>query len=226
MAEIKLTVQQQEVIDNRGGALLVSAAAGSGKTRVLIDRVLKRVAEEQCNVDDFLMITFTQAAAAELRGKLIARLSEKLSECPNDRHLQQQMSRVYSAQISTVHSFCASLLREYTHVLDLPVDFRLCDEQEAEALRERVMETLLEGAYTRNDENIMAAVDMLGAGRDDRKLPKQILKCYTLLSASRSPEAAFEKLWAQWQEETLTVAPWLNYLPYTQSLLELDDFSL
>lgn len=212
MAEIKLTVQQQEVIDNRGGALLVSAAAGSGKTRVLIDRVLKRVAEEQCNVDDFLMITFTQAAAAELRGKLIARLSEKLSECPNDRHLQQQMSRVYSAQISTVHSFCASLLREYTHVLDLPVDFRLCDEQEAEALRERVMETLLEGAYTRNDENIMAAVDMLGAGRDDRKLPKQILKCYTLLSASRSPEAAFEKLWAQWQEETLTVAPWLNYL--------------
>ncbi len=212
MAEIQLTVQQQEVINNRGGALLVSAAAGSGKTRVLIDRVLKRVAEEQCNVDDFLMITFTQAAAAELRGKLIARLSEKLADCPNDRHLQQQMSRVYSAQISTVHSFCSSLLREYTHLLDLPVDFRLCDEQETDALRERVMDKLLEDAYTRKNEDITAAVDMLGAGRDDRKLPKQILKCCDLLSSSRNRDAALEKLLRQWQEENLTIAPWLDYL--------------
>lgn len=212
MAEIQLTTEQKEVVNNRGGALLVSAAAGSGKTRVLIDRVLKRVAEDQCNVDDFLMITFTQAAAAELRGKLIARLSEKLAECPNDRHLQQQMSRVYSAQISTVHSFCASLLREYTHLLDLPVDFRLCDEQEGEALQERVMDKLLEDAYTRKDGDLTAAVDMLGAGRDDRKLPKQIKKCCDMLSASRNPEALLEKLWGQWQESGITIAPWLDYL--------------
>lgn len=71
MADIKLTPQQQAVVDNRGGALLVSAAAGSGKTKVLIDRVFKRVTEEQANLDDFLLITFTQAAASELRGKLV-----------------------------------------------------------------------------------------------------------------------------------------------------------
>lgn len=109
MAELILTKEQQAVVDNRGGALLVSAAAGSGKTKVLVDRVLGRVADpaERCNVDDFLMITYTQAAAAELRGKLVAALSERLAEQPENRHLQRQMSRVYLAQISTVHAFCA-----------------------------------------------------------------------------------------------------------------------
>ena len=79
MAEIILTKEQQAVVENRGGTLLVSAAAGSGKTKVLIDRILRRVETEQKNVDDFLMITFSTAAASELRGKLIAQLSKELA---------------------------------------------------------------------------------------------------------------------------------------------------
>ncbi len=204
MAEIKLTQEQNAVVNDRSGTLLVSAAAGSGKTRVLIDRVLKRVMEEGCNVDDFLMITFTQAAAAELRGKLIAGLSEQLALTPQNRHLQEQMSRVYLAQISTVHAFCAVLLREYAHELELPADFRVCDEQEAQGLRERVMQSLLEDVYREKDEDHGAAVDIFGAGRDDKALPALIFKCYDDLCCHRDPEGALNELRERLQYERYT----------------------
>ena len=143
MPEYQLTKEQQAVVDDRGGTLLVSAAAGSGKTMVLIDRVLALVQETQCDLDRFLMITYTQAAAAELRGKLIARLSDALALNPDDRNLQRQMSRVYLTQmsrvyltqISTVHSFCATVLRDYAHILDLPAEFSVCDDEEGKKLR-------------------------------------------------------------------------------------------
>ena len=109
MAEIVLTPGQRAAVESRGCALLVAAAAGSGKTRVLIDRVLDQVIREGRCVDEFLLITFTQAAAAELRGKLLAELNRRLAADPENRHLQRQLSRVYLAQISTVHSFCAAM---------------------------------------------------------------------------------------------------------------------
>ena len=195
MAEIKLTREQQAVVDNRGGTLLVSAAAGSGKTKVLIDRVLKRV-EEGSNVDDFLIITFTNAAAAELREKLIARLSECLAKEPDNRHLQQQMNRVYLAQISTVHGFCGTLLREYAHELDIPCDFRICDDQEAASMEERAMVDMLEKAYEdcSGDEEITEALNMLGAGRDDRRLPGMVSKIYRNVRCWRNPGKRLQEL--------------------------------
>ena len=103
MAE-KLTPQQAMAVSNRGGKLLVSAAAGSGKTKVLVDRLLSYMtdAKDPANLDDFLIITYTKAAAAELRGKIAAKLSERIAEEPENRHLQQQMQRLYLAKISTV----------------------------------------------------------------------------------------------------------------------------
>lgn len=195
MAEIILTEEQQAVVSHRGSALLVSAAAGSGKTKVLVDRVLRRVEEEQKNLDDFLMITFTQPAAAELRGKLIDRLSEQLSLHPNDRHLQKQMSRVYLAQISTVHAFCGSLLRDYAHVLDLPADFRITDEQEAQRLRTRVMEQLLEQTYAaQQDAEVSDCLRILSTGRDDAVLAGLIEKVYRDLQCWQDPEQRLRQL--------------------------------
>ncbi len=195
MAEIVLTKEQQAVIDNRGGTLLISAAAGSGKTKVLIDRVLKRVLEGS-NVDEFLLITFTQAAAAELRGKMIAQLNELLSKRPDDRHLQKQMNRIYLAKISTVHAFCASLLREYAHLLDIPADFRTAEDSETELLKDAAMQNMLEQAYLmmENDEAIAAALDMLGAGRDDRALPELIFDVYDSVQCWREPKERIEEL--------------------------------
>ena len=94
MAEIRLTEQQRAAVENRGGSLLVSAAAGSGKTKVLVERVFSYLTEEHCHVDDFLIITYTRAAAAELRGKLAAELASRVAQSPGDRHLRAQMYRV------------------------------------------------------------------------------------------------------------------------------------
>ena len=114
MAEIKLTPQQQLAVDSEGGALLVSAAAGSGKTKVLVDRVMRRLCDpnDPKNISSFLIITYTKAAAGELRGKIAAAIGQELTRQPDNRHLQRQLSRIYLAQISTVHSFCTAMLRD------------------------------------------------------------------------------------------------------------------
>ena len=142
----KLTQQQLAAVKDRGRGLLVSAAAGSGKTKVLVERLFSYVECEGADLDDFLIITYTRAAAAELRGKIAAALGERLQSDPSNAHLQRQLLRVYRADIKTVDAFCASLLRENCHLLGedehhrtLRPDFRVLDEQEAEALRRRVL---------------------------------------------------------------------------------------
>lgn len=195
MAKFELTTAQKAVVDNRGGTLLVSAAAGSGKTAVLVDRVLKRVAEGR-SVDKFLLITFTQAAASELRGKLIAALSERLAEEPNNRHLQHQLNQVYLTQISTVHAFCGVLLREYAHTLNLSADFRILDDNEAGLLRQTAMDTVLDQVYAalRDDGEIFAALELFGEGRNDKELPVLIERIYENLQCRKDPKAEAEKL--------------------------------
>ena len=132
MAE-KLTPAQEEAVKNRGGKLLVSAAAGSGKTKVLVDRLLGYLEDKQdpANLDEFLMITYTRAAAAELRAKIAAKLTEHIARDPENRHLQKQLQRLYLTEISTVHGFCADILKEYAYRLDLDADFRVADETPA-----------------------------------------------------------------------------------------------
>ena len=181
MAE-KLTPQQKQAVEFRGGRLLVSAAAGSGKTKVLVDRLLGYLTDpvQPANLDDFLIITYTKAAAAELRGKIASKLTERIAADPENRHLQRQMQRLYLAKISTVHSFCGDLLREYAYQMDLAPDFRVGDENECRELREQAMQEVLEQAYqhTREDPDFCTFVDTQGLGRDDRKVPEIVEKVY------------------------------------------------
>ena len=185
-----LTEEQRRVVENRGGELLVSAAAGSGKTRVLVERLLQRVTEEGLNIDDFLVITYTRAAAAELRERVAQELTQRLAEQPGDRHLRRQTTLVYRAQISTIHSFCANLLRESGHMLGLDGDFRLCDEGEGKVIRTRVLEELLERKYTGLDpeSEFAALVDTLAAGRDDRNLEEIVLDVFLRVQSHPDPE--------------------------------------
>ena len=191
MAE-KLTPQQEMAVKNRGGKLLVSAAAGSGKTKVLVDRLMAYLLDpaEPANLDDFLIITYTKAAASELRGKIAAKLTEHLAADPENRHLQRQMQRLYLTKISTVHSFCADILREYAYRLDLAPDFRVADENECRQLRDTCMARMLDEAYENGaeDKDFRTFVDSQGLGRDDRLVPEILLKVYDSARCHLDPE--------------------------------------
>lgn len=190
MAE-KLTIQQQMAVDDRGGMLLVSAAAGSGKTKVLVDRLMKYLTDEKdpANIDEFLIITYTKAAAAELRAKIGAKLTERIAAEPENKHLQKQMQRLYLTKISTVHGFCSDLLREYAYRLDLNADFRVADENECREMRELSMQAVLEQAYDDPNADFRAFVDTQGIGRDDRQVPTLVEKVFDAASCHKDPKA-------------------------------------
>lgn len=196
MAE-KLTPQQAEAVHNRGGKLLVSAAAGSGKTKVLVDRLLGFITDpiKPANVDDFLIITYTKAAAAELRGKIAVKLAEHIALHPDNRHLQRQMQRLYLAKISTVHAFCGDLLREFSYQLDIPAGFRVADETECVVLRQRVLEDMLNSAYAQEeqDTDFLAFMETQGLGRTDRFVPEIIQRVYDSSRCHLNPEQWLEK---------------------------------
>ncbi len=192
MAE-KLTPQQKMAVENRGGKLLVSAAAGSGKTKVLVDRLMGYLTDpaNPANLDDFLIITYTKAAAAELRGKIAAKLTERIAEDPQNRHLQRQLQRLYLTKISTVHAFCGDILREHAYIVDIPPDFRVADENECRQLRADVLNRVLDKAYETisEDTDLQSFVDTQGMGRDDRLLPDIILKVYDSARCHIQPES-------------------------------------
>lgn len=208
-----LTEEQQKIVDDRGGELLVSAAAGSGKTRVLVERLLDRVTKEGLDIDRFLVITYTKAAAAELRGRIAQELSDRLAQTPNDRHLRRQTTLVYRAQISTIHSFCAALLRESGHLLDLDPDFRLCDEGEGHVLMGQVLEEVLDKRYEdlTEDSPFALLVDTLSAGRDDSRLAQIVVDIFGRVQSHPDPARWLERQKGLWRLEgisDLTQTPW------------------
>lgn len=193
----KLTPQQQMAVVDRGGKLLVSAAAGSGKTKVLVDRLIRYLNDpvSPANLDDFLIITYTKAAASELRGKIASKLTELIAKFPENRHLRQQMQRLYLTKICTVHSFCGDVLREFAFNLDIAPDFRVCDENEALQLQLQVMDKILDDAYNNaaDDPDFCAFIDTQGLGRDDRQIPQIILSVYQSARCHLDPNK-----WLQW----------------------------
>ena len=197
----KLSVQQQSAVDDRGGDLLVSAAAGSGKTRVLVDRLISYLTDpvSPANIDDFLIITYTKAAAAELRGKIAAKLSEKIADEPENRHLQKQMQRLYLAKISTVHAFCSDLLRDYAYRLDISADFRVAEENECLELQLCVIDQILNTAYENvaSDPCFCSFIDTQGLGRDDRQIPEIMIQVYNSARCHLNPE--------KWLDDCLAV---------------------
>lgn len=209
MAE-QLTPQQKMAVVNRGGKLLVSAAAGSGKTKVLVDRLMSYLCDpvDPANIDEFLIITFTQAAAAELRAKIGSKLSEKLAENPENRHLQQQFQRLYMTQISTVHAFCGNLLRQFAYQLDISADFRMDSENECKQLRAETVQQVLEQAYQtiHEEPEVAAFIDTLGVGRNDGKIPELILSVYDSSRCHLDPDGWLEGCLQAVDTEDLTDA--------------------
>ena len=190
MAERTWTVQQRQCIDARGGTVLVSAAAGSGKTSVLVQRVITRITDPQepVDVDRLLVVTFTKAAAAEMKQRLASALTQLQAEHPDDRRLQRQQMLLPRANISTVHSFCANLLREYFHLLDLSPQFKVAEAAETALLREEALSEIAEECYREKDPVFLELSALLGCGRDDRGLFRTVQKLYDFVQSHPFPE--------------------------------------
>lgn len=210
MADFQPTSAQKAAIEARGGAVLVSAGAGSGKTKVLTERLMKYILDEDhpVSISTFVIITFTKAAAAELKGRITSELSRAASDgntSPEKReYLRRQQALCAQAQIGTIHSFCASVLRENGHELALPSDFRILSEERAAAIQERTLEKLLNERYERMREypGFEELVNSVGVGRDDKKLAEFVLQLYSKMQCHAHPEK-----WAQARLDELRGEP-------------------
>ena len=187
---VKWTEEQQKVIDLRDRNILVSAAAGSGKTAVLVERIIQRLTEEEhpVDVDRLLIVTFTEAAAAEMKERIGAAIEKKLQERPGDARLEQQATLVHSAAITTIHSFCLSVIRDHFHVIGIDPGFRIAEEGELKLLQQDVLDEMLEECYAEGTEDFLDFVERFGAGRNDRKIEGLILKLYEYSRSYPQPE--------------------------------------
>ena len=192
----KWTDDQQDAIDARGGTLLVSAAAGSGKTAVLVQRVIERItAQDGCDADRLLVVTFTKAAATEMKQRIASRISELLAERPDDLRLQRQKLLLERARISTVHSFCSDLIRENFSQLGVSPTFRIATEDEMLLLCDRAAQETAEEAYAtaRADGGFRELVELFAGDRDDRRLTDTVRRLYDFVRSHPFPE--------QWRDE-------------------------
>lgn len=223
MGDMKWTQDQQKVIDLRDRNILVSAAAGSGKTAVLVERIVQEVTqgEHPIDIDRLLVVTFTKAAAAEMRQRVGRALEERLIEYPGDKRLQRQLSLLHNAQITTIDSFCQNIIRNYFHVIDLDPVFRVADDTEIKIMKQEVLEQILEECYENaalepeKEESIqyLAMVDMLSTGRDDSAVEGLILELHNMSQSAPWPSDWLdqaEKLYVYENMDTLEQAPWLQ----------------
>ena len=205
MAEFKPTEAQRAAIEERARPVLVSAGAGSGKTRVLIERLMAYITDPAApvEIDSFLIITYTRAAAGEVRGRITEELAHRLRADPGNARLRRQSALIRRAQIGTIDSFCAELLRENCQAAGLSPDFRILDEERAEAMRQSCLERVLEDAYTdiENDPDFRLLADTVGEGRDDSALASLILELHTKMQCH-----AFPARWAE-EQTALLAAP-------------------
>ena len=200
MADIKFTPDQSRAIDHKEGALLVSAAAGSGKTAVLVERAVRILCREEdpVDADRLLIVTFTRAAAASLRAKLSQRLSAELAKNPGSSHLRRQRMLLQRAAICTIDSYCLQLLQTHFSALDIPADFTTADGPQLAQLRRQALADALESAY--GDPDFCAFADLYGKGRSDAMASRVVEQLHDFLSSMPRPEKTLERFCTDWEE--------------------------
>lgn len=187
------TKAQKAVIENRTGTLLVSAAAGSGKTAVLVQRILEWVIQDNKNIDEFLVVTFTRAAAAQMRNKIRNALEALQEQQPENQHVIKQLSLIHRAGITTIDSFCKEIVMEHFQELEIDPSMRIMDETEEKLMQEDVLEGVLEQAYEKQSEAMMELHQYLNAIRTDENLRNLIRRLHRQADSFPYPE--------QWLEE-------------------------
>ncbi|HIX69089.1 MAG TPA: helicase-exonuclease AddAB subunit AddA [Candidatus Anaerostipes excrementavium] len=184
------TKEQQKVIDQRDADILVSAAAGSGKTAVLVERIIQKITDEEhpLDVDRLLVVTYTKAAAGEMRERIEAALDRKVQENPGNHHFVRQLSLIHKAQITTIHSFCMNLIRDYFYVLGIDPNITPGEEGQLSVMREEVLDEILEEAYEKRDPGFIELVESYSPGRNDQILGQYVMSLYQKARSHVRPE--------------------------------------
>lgn len=187
---VEFTKEQQKVIDLRDRNILVSAAAGSGKTAVLVERIIQMILDEKrpVDIDRLLVVTFTNAAAAEMRERIGRAIDRKLEQQPDNAHLQKQAALLHNAQITTIDSFCLFVIRNNFNDIGLDPGFRVADEGELKLMKQDVLTELLESKYGERDEHFLDCVEYFTGGSNDRALEEYIEKLYEFSMSNPWPE--------------------------------------
>lgn len=218
---VSWTTEQQQVIDLRNRNILVSAAAGSGKTAVLVERIVKIITDKNhpVDIDHLLIVTFTNAAAAEMRERIGNAIEKALDEQPGDEHLLRQLTLIHNAQITTIDSFCLYVVRNHFHEIDLEPNFRIGDEGELKLLREDVLGRVLEQNYEEPSEAFSDFVEGYASGRTDAALNEMILQLYEFSRSYPWPEKWLDSFVGAYRigtREELDRAEWLA--PLTENI--------
>ena len=197
------TNEQLKAIDSRDGTVLVSAAAGSGKTAVLVERVIRRLMDKDrpCSADRLLIVTFTRAATQQMRERIYQAISEKLKENPDDAHLKRQLIMLPFAKISTIDSFCNDIVRENFHNIDLTPDYKLLEGAQLKLVEADAMSRTLDELYRENSEQFRELLNILASGTDDSALSDLIVRLYDNSTAFARPEVWLRSLTEEYDSD-------------------------
>lgn len=203
------SIEQEQAIDIHGKDILVAAAAGSGKTSVLVERVIRKIISGKCNINEILLVTFTNAAASEMRERISLALEKQLTGA----QLEYQAALFAGASISTLHSFCQNIIRQYFHLIDLDPQFRLATEQETLILRHEVFEELLDEYYAQGEATFLELVDCYGDERGDSNLYEYVNELHRFALAQPFPRQWLEKLPSEYKvDQDIEQAQWFLYI--------------
>ena len=221
--ERKWTKEQKQVIDLRDCNILVSAAAGSGKTATLVERIIQRITkgEAPLDIDQLLVVTFTRAAAAEMRERIGDAIERLMLDDPEDQHLRKQSLLLQSAQITTIDSFCLSVIQDYFHEIDLDPVFRIAEEEDLTLLQHDVVMEVLEEEYENKQDDFLSFAGEYGGKHQDLNLEKYILSLYRFSESCPWPEE-----WLSEMVEEKAGARSLKDEPWFEKLLRITEGQL
>lgn len=205
--DTKWTQEQREAIFTKNCNLLVAAGAGAGKTAVLVERIIQKIMddEDDVDIDKLLVVTFTNAAASEMRERIGDAISKKLEIVPESKNLQKQLMLLNKANIMTIHSFCLQVIKNNFHVIDLDPNFRICDETESILLKQETIDEIFEDKYEHDDKGFMQLVKCYG-GKNDFKVENMILDLYEFAKSNPWPEK-----WVSTMVERFNVGESFNF---------------
>ena len=212
MSNVKWTTEQLQAIEKTGNNILVAAAAGSGKTAVLVERIINKIINQRINIDEILVVTFTNAAASEMRERILEAIYKKIEEDPCNTHLQKQINLIGRASICTIDSFCLDVVKNNFYEIDISPNFRIADNAELELIKQETLEELFDKKYEIEDKDFLKLLETYTTYSSDEPLKELVLNIYNFIQSHPFPnewlEEQTEKYNLEEKEEDFSKTEW------------------